>query len=60
MVELEQLLPMIQDYGFPAVVTFYLLHRIEGKLEKLNTTIMELPEKMNGNQTYPESKKTVS
>ncbi|MEH7380445.1 YvrJ family protein [Bacillus sp. JJ1533] len=28
---MEQFLPFIQEVGFPVVVTFYLLHRIETK-----------------------------
>ncbi|NSL52713.1 YvrJ family protein [Calidifontibacillus erzurumensis] len=44
---MEQLLPFIQDYGFPVVVTFYLLHRIEAKLDTLNQSILQLPEKMS-------------
>ncbi|KEF37162.1 YvrJ protein family [Schinkia azotoformans MEV2011] len=43
---MEQLLPFIQDYGFPVVVTFYLLHRIEVKLDTLNQSILMLPERM--------------
>lgn len=44
----EQLLPFIQEVGFPIVVTLYLLHRIEVKLEKLNDSILQLPERMEG------------
>ncbi len=43
---MEQLLPLIQEVGFPVVVTLYLLHRIEGKLDTLNTTLNRLPERM--------------
>lgn len=34
---------MIKDVGFPIVVTLYLLYRIEGKLDELNTSIQQLP-----------------
>lgn len=36
-------LPMIRDVGFPAVVTFFLLHRIEGKLDELIQSVQTLP-----------------
>lgn len=36
------------EVGFPIVVTFYLLHRIEGKLNLLIESIHSLPEKMKG------------
>ncbi|MEC5423475.1 YvrJ family protein [Virgibacillus sp. C22-A2] len=36
------------EVGFPIVVTFYLLHRIEGKLNLLIESILALPDKMNG------------
>ncbi|BBN98118.1 MULTISPECIES: YvrJ family protein [Sporolactobacillus] len=34
---------MIKDVGFPAVVTFFLLHRIEGKLDELIQSVRLLP-----------------
>ncbi len=34
---------MIKDVGFPAVVTFYLLYRIEGKLDELIQSVRTLP-----------------
>ncbi|RFU61521.1 YvrJ family protein [Bacillus sp. V59.32b] len=40
---MEQLLPFIGDVGFPIVVTLYLLHRIEAKLDALNETMTNLP-----------------
>lgn len=36
----------ITEVGFPIAITFYLLHRIEGKLDMLNETIRMLPDKM--------------
>ncbi|WP_101844853.1 YvrJ family protein [Halobacillus sp. Marseille-P3879] len=32
---MENWLPIVTDLGFPVAVTFYLLHRIEGKLDIL-------------------------
>ncbi|HHY73427.1 MAG TPA: YvrJ family protein [Bacillus bacterium] len=58
---MEQLLPFIQDYGFPVVVTFYLLHRVELKLDALNKSILELPDRMGGLSYSPNvnTKKTI-
>ncbi|WP_284139024.1 MULTISPECIES: YvrJ family protein [unclassified Virgibacillus] len=36
----------ITEVGFPIVVTFYLLHRIESKLNLLIESIHTLPEKL--------------
>ncbi|HLR80891.1 MAG TPA: YvrJ family protein [Bacillota bacterium] len=33
---------LMSDVGFPVAVTFYLLYRIEGKLEKLTHSIHAL------------------
>ncbi|KAB8133088.1 YvrJ family protein [Gracilibacillus oryzae] len=37
---------LITDLGFPVAVTFYLLHRVETKLNTLIESIVALPEKM--------------
>lgn len=37
---------VLTDVGFPIVVTFYLLYRIEDKLNTLIDSIHALPEKM--------------
>ena len=37
---------LVSEIGFPAVVTLYLLYRIEAKLDKLNDSITLLPERM--------------
>ncbi|WP_083270717.1 YvrJ family protein [Bacillus marinisedimentorum] len=50
---MEQLLPLIQEVGFPVVVTLYLLHRIEGKLDTLNNTLNRLPERMQQVENIP-------
>lgn len=36
----------LTEVGFPIAVTFYLLHRIEGKLNLLIESIHALPDKM--------------
>lgn len=39
---MEEILTMIGNFGFPIVVSAYLLVRIEGKLNELSTSITEL------------------
>lgn len=39
-------LSVLTEVGFPIAVTFYLLHRIEGKLDVLIETINDLPGKL--------------
>jgi hypothetical protein len=36
---MELWIPLISEYGFPVVVTLYLLHRIEKKLDILNDSV---------------------
>lgn len=43
---MEEWMTFVTDLGFPIAITFYLLHRIEGKLDTLNESIRMLPEKM--------------
>ncbi|QTN00802.1 MULTISPECIES: YvrJ family protein [Sediminibacillus] len=43
---METWLSLVTDVGFPAAVTFYLLHRIEGKLNTLIESIHALPGKL--------------
>ena len=43
---METWVTFITELGFPIAITFYLLHRIEGKLDMLNETIRMLPEKL--------------
>lgn len=42
----ETILSFVTDVGFPIVVTFYLLHRIETKLNTLIEAIVGLSEKI--------------
>jgi hypothetical protein len=44
---MEQVIPFISEVGFPIVVTFYLLHRIEAKLDAVIQSIQSLPERLN-------------
>ncbi|ADI00361.1 YvrJ family protein [Salisediminibacterium selenitireducens] len=39
---MDMLLPFISEIGFPAAITFYLLYRIEGKLDTLNESIRQI------------------
>ncbi|MFT4416291.1 YvrJ family protein [Fredinandcohnia humi] len=55
---MEYWLPFVQEVGFPVVVTFYLLHRIETKLDSVIESIQTLPASMKAEPTY-QTKKTV-
>ncbi|MBM7097674.1 YvrJ family protein [Bacillus sp. H-16] len=39
---------VIGDYGFPAAVTFYLLYRMEKKLDQINQSVQLLYQKQMG------------
>ncbi len=39
---MEEMLQLVGNFGFPIVVSAYLLVRIEGKLNELSTSITEL------------------
>ncbi len=41
------LMQLVANLGFPAIVTMYLLIRIEGKLESLSTSINSLSSNIN-------------
>ncbi|WP_099353716.1 YvrJ family protein [Fredinandcohnia onubensis] len=56
---MEELLPFIQEVGFPVVVTFYLLHRIESKLDSVIDSIQMLPHTMKASPPL-ETKKNIS
>ncbi|MTH53144.1 YvrJ family protein [Bacillus mangrovi] len=43
---MEQWLQLIGNTGFPIVVTMYLMHRIEGKLDVLIQVMHSLPARM--------------
>lgn len=43
---MEAWLGFVTEVGFPVVVTFYLLHRIENKLDVLNESIRVLPHEL--------------
>ncbi|MBU8878721.1 YvrJ family protein [Bacillus sp. FJAT-29790] len=43
---MEELIPLISELGFPIVVTLFLLHRIEAKLDVVVNSIQSLPEKL--------------
>jgi len=43
---METWVSFLTEVGFPIAVTFYLLHRIEGKLNLLIESIHALPDKM--------------
>ncbi|WP_349410232.1 YvrJ family protein [Pseudalkalibacillus sp. SCS-8] len=43
---MEQWISVMSEFGFPVIVTLYLLHRIEAKLEALNQSILNLPSQL--------------
>ncbi|MGM0900373.1 MAG: YvrJ family protein [Bacillota bacterium] len=43
---MQELIPLISEVGFPIVVTLYLLHRIEAKLDNVVQSIQNLPYQM--------------
>lgn len=49
---MESLIPFISDVGFPIVVTLYLLHRIEAKLDTVVHSIQNLSDNLKG-RTLP-------
>ncbi|MBB5323887.1 hypothetical protein HNQ34_000979 [Anoxybacillus tepidamans] len=44
---METYISLISDVGFPVVVTFYLLHRIEAKLDGIIESIQRLPQQLH-------------
>lgn len=44
---MDQLLAYAGNYGFPMVISVYLLVRIEGKLEQLTSSINDLGKVIN-------------
>lgn len=43
---MEELLPILSEVGFPIIVTLFLLHRIEAKLDVVVNSIQGLPERL--------------
>lgn len=39
---MEQWILLIQEISFPIFISFYLLYRIEGKLEAIHTALVEM------------------
>ncbi|WP_453993156.1 YvrJ family protein [Bacillus nitroreducens] len=56
---MEDLLLFIKEVVFPVVVTFYLLHRIETKLDSVIDSIQMLPQSMSADPSY-ETKKNIT
>ncbi|NLY78403.1 MAG: YvrJ family protein [Lysinibacillus sp.] len=42
---MEEWIMLIQEIGFPVLVSFYLLHRIETKLEAIYSVLVQLKER---------------
>lgn len=43
---MEELITLIGEIGFPVVVTLFLLHRIEAKLDVVVSSIQSLPDRL--------------
>lgn len=54
--KVEEWISMIGNVGFPIVVTLYLLHRIENKLDGVIVAIEKLPRQMKGYEAPYEPK----
>ncbi|MCT8137563.1 YvrJ family protein [Anaerobacillus sp. CMMVII] len=54
---MEMWLPLISEYGFPVVVTLYLLYRIEAKLDLLNESVNKLAMILQSNMLCEETRK---
>ncbi|MBU9711433.1 YvrJ family protein [Evansella tamaricis] len=52
---MEIWLSIIGEYGFPIAVTFYLLYRIEKKLDQINGTMNDLGKLMLYGKPIPSS-----
>ncbi|MBM4761013.1 YvrJ family protein [Bacillus sp. B15-48] len=44
---MQEFIPLLSEVGFPIVVTLFLLHRIEAKLDTVVQSIQGLPDRMN-------------
>ena len=51
---------LFSEFGFPVLVTLYLLHRVEKKLDEVTKSIQELPTKLvqPPYHSYPEQQKS--
>jgi hypothetical protein len=43
---MEQWVSLIEELGFPIIVSFYLLYRLEAKLEAIHGALISLKEKL--------------
>lgn len=41
---MEEWITIVQEIGFPIIVSFYLLYRIETKLEAIHTALIAIKE----------------
>ena len=49
--KVDEMLVLISEYGFPVVITLYLLHRVETKLDTLIQSIHDLPNQLEKRET---------
>ena len=56
---MELWIPLISEYGFPVMITLYLLHRIEKKLDTLNDSMQSLTNQLSRTNPIRESQPPV-
>lgn len=47
---MQEILQEISNFGFPIILSMYLLMRLEGKMEQLTTSIQDLSHVISKNQ----------
>lgn len=52
---MEEIISMVGNYGFPIAVSFYLLLRLESKMDKLTESIAELTLTLSKGEIYANS-----
>ena len=53
--EMEEIISMVGNYGFPIAVSFYLLLRLESKMDKLTESIAKLTLTLSKGDIYANS-----
>ena len=54
MIDASNIVQLIGNFGFPIVITIYLLHRFENKLESLQSSVHDLSDSIS--QATPKKK----
>lgn len=54
---MEMWIPLISEYGFPVMITLYLLNRIEKKLDLLNESMHSIAHVLNRSESEDKCRK---